>query len=369
VNYRHDKFRLSPFVNVDTNSEWEAGVKLVTTLVDTPGKILPDITGERLIGRGLVSSYVFHDKNGNLVFDAGDEPLPGVFVESVNTSRRAETNEEGYSFIRNLPESFVTDIRIDGATLPDPFMIPATKGVSIFPKAGQMVKLSFPVHLAGEVDGVVEILQGRAKNPLPSAGLLLIPTDGRSFEPVQTFSAGDGYYVFSNVPPGDYILMLDPKSKAKARAAGALPQTVRIGFEGTVISGLNLTLDRDKDPIPVEIRRHRLSDRPPLFAALEIAGGAQKNGLSKILTRLMEKRAGIDAEAGLTPLSIEGLSKDSDRLKIIQDGDWKAHYERCQSLLNAQISCRVVFFLLEEQKQNGQTIAASGFSRHNTAQQ
>ena len=365
VNYRHDKFRLSPFVNVDTNSEWEAGVKLITTLVDTPGKTLPELSGERLIGRGLVSSYVFHDKNGNMIFDSGDAPLPGVMVESVNTSRRAATNDAGYSLIRDLPESFVTDIRVDASTLPDPFMIPAAKGVSIFPKAGQMVKLSFPVHLAGEIDGVVDMASGTSKTPLAGAGLLLVPTDGRSSEPLQTFSAGDGFYVFSNVPPGDYLFMMDPKSKARTRAAAGPPRALHIGYDGTVMSGLNLTLNKDAPRVPVEIRKHSDAAMPAFFAALEIGGGEEKTGLSKILTKIMEKRAGLDAEAGLTPLILEG----SENLKTIPGGDWNTHYDRCEKLSGARISCRLVFFLYEKKDERGQAIARNAHGAQNIAKQ
>lgn len=165
VNYRHDKFRVSPFVAMDTNREMEAGVKLTTSLINEPQNKFPTFTGDRIVGRGLVSSFVYHDKNGNNIFDGQDEPLPDVYVESVNVSRRAATDKKGYSLIKDLPENFLTDIRVDKSTLPDPFMIPGYAGASIYPRAGHMVKLSFPIHLAGEVDGVVELAQsgGRRK--------------------------------------------------------------------------------------------------------------------------------------------------------------------------------------------------------------
>ena len=104
-----------------------------------------------------MSSFVYHDKNGNFIFDEGDKVLPDVTVESVNIRRKDKTNKDGYSLINDLPTYRATDIRIDETTLPDSFMMAGFSGLSVFPKAGEIIELEFPVHMSGEIDGTVSI--------------------------------------------------------------------------------------------------------------------------------------------------------------------------------------------------------------------
>lgn len=354
MNIRHEKFRLSPFVSMDTESEVEAGVKLTSSLVDEPGKLLPQMTGSRIIGRGMVSAFVFHDKNGNNIFDGTDEALPEVIVEGVNASRREETNDKGYSLLKDLPENFVTDIRVDKSTLPDPFMISGFEGVSIYPRAGQMVDLTFPIHMAGEVSGVVSLKEiNNSEKAISGMTVSLIPVNGKSMKIMDSFAAEDGFYVLSNVPPGNYLLTLSAKTAQRVNGGGAAPIPIQIGYDGTVLDNQNFALQKNRAQVPIEIKPYSGAEYKQPFFALETGKSSTKTKISSLLSRLMEKKTNINPDEGLTPLTIEG-EKD---LKVLSGKDWQAHYDRCQVLNDTKIPCKVILFMPEEKSRKNSVVA------------
>ena len=87
-NYTNKYYRSSPFIEVDSDNDWLVGFNMNFNLIDTPFETKPLITSDRSVGRGLVSSFVFHDKNGNNLFDNDDEPLPDVCLLYTSPSPR-----------------------------------------------------------------------------------------------------------------------------------------------------------------------------------------------------------------------------------------------------------------------------------------
>ena len=353
LNYRHDKFRLSPYLDVDSESKVQTGIKLSTTFVDEPGKILPLMTSDRIIGRGMVSAFVFHDKDGNKLFDGEDVPLPDVIVESVNITRKQPTNEKGYSLIKDLPENFVTDVRVDRASLPDPFMIPGFQGVSVFPKAGQMIELNFPIHIAGEVDGNVYLVNADIGKEAARMGVSLIPVDGASSDIISVNTAFDGYFVLSNIPPGSYLLTVNADQASRLRSGGVTPVPITIGYDGTVVSGQDLTLQKNRAQVPVSLKKIKSADQKVPFFALK-TGNADKTKLAILLEKMIEKKSGTRAKEGLVPLALEG----SEDLKILPGQSWAQHFDRCQMLNDQHVPCEMILFLPEDAAKTTKTASA-----------
>lgn len=339
VTYRHDKFRVSPYVDYDSESNLETGVRLSSTFIDKPNSALPIMTSKKIIGRGLVSSFVFYDKNGNNIFDDGDEPLPDVYVESVNISRREPTDEKGYSLITDLPEKFATDIRVDKSTLPDPFMIPGFKGASVFPLSGEMINLTFPIHMGGEIDGTVYYDDGGIQANAGNIPVQLIPLDG-STEIIKTYAANDGYFVISSVPPGDYVLSVDAGIANKQKAGGMPPSLVRIGHDGTVLSGQDIKLEKGRTQVPLDVKTVAMKDQTAPFFALQ-TGSKTKSGLSNLLEKMVSLKTAFNADEGLVPVAVEG----EENVKIFPGKGLEEHYSRCQAMNDKKLPCRVVLFV------------------------
>ncbi len=242
----------------------------------------------------------------------------------------------------DLPEKFATDIQIDKSTLPDPFMIPGFKGASVFPKSGEMINLTFPVHLGGEIDGTVYFQE---RGDLANAGNIpvqLIPLDGTT-DIIKTYAANDGFYVLSSVPPGDYVLSVDAGVANKQKAGGMPPSLVRIGYDGTVLSGKDIKLEKGRTQVPLDVKTVAMQNQTAPFFALQ-TGSKTKSGLSGLLEKMVSLKTAFNADEGLVPVAVEG----EENVKIFPGKGLEEHYSRCQAMNDRHLPCRMVLFVPRE---------------------
>lgn len=310
LNYLHPWFRLTPFVEYDSDENLQVGISLNTNLIADPSQALPTVQGRRSTGLGFVSALVYYDRNGNLQYDDDEEPLPGVMVESVNIKRREKTAENGYALIKNLNPVRATDIRIDPQTLPDPFMISANPGASVFPRAGEVVELSFPIHNAGEVDGSVAIESPTGRiSSAQSIRMRLVPLIKGFGKPMRARTILDGFYLFSLVPPGRYALYPDEEDARALEAARPIPRIIDVGFDGTFSLANDFTmLERDVDvpikvsyledelPIPARAFGDQPRNKPYYFIRIEKKTGSP---LLKVIDNIRAERREEEILKGL----------------------------------------------------------------------
>lgn len=349
VNYTHDKIRLSPFVQYDTDQEVVAGLNLNFGLVKTPEDGL-FMTSKKVAGQGKVSSFVFFDKDGNNVFDGEDEPLPEVIVESVNIRRREPTNERGYALITNLPNVRATDIHVDTASLPDPFMVSGFEGVSIFPSTGDIVELQFPIHLAGEMDGTITIAHSDGKYDYAErTDVELIPIDGKNAKAMTTTTTPDGFYVLSLIPPGHYIVNTVADHKSFSSGPGKL-QTVTIGYDGTVLYGQDIKLHKNIRRVPISYTppdpAKFISSKmgfEPIYTLKVRQGGMSK--LATLLNGMIWKNASKNLFTGLQKLETEKNAKEE--LYVVPGNDAVASYDRCQKMQQDGVYCELSITMQE----------------------
>ncbi|MEM6811810.1 MAG: carboxypeptidase-like regulatory domain-containing protein [Pseudomonadota bacterium] len=157
---------------------------------------------QTLSGRSALNARIFKDKNSNLVFDEGDEPLEDA---KLNVGRRSTpiTDEFGVTSYISPPRNDYEDITVDVDTLQNPYYIPAINGYEVVLRSGQNQYLEFPIIETGLIDGTVSTNQG----PLAGVRIQLLQ-DGNLLETTST--AFDGYYVFEYIEPGQYIVQIDP---------------------------------------------------------------------------------------------------------------------------------------------------------------
>ncbi len=341
LNYVNQYYRSSPFIEIDSDDEVVLGFNLNLNIVDTPNDVKPVVTSDRIVGRGLVSSFVFHDKNGNNIFDSGDEALPDVTVESVNVRRRAATDKKGYSLINDLPTTRATDIQLDNLSLPDPYMIAATDGVSIFPDAGEIVELNFPVHMSGEIDGTVAVRdkEGELK-PLKRADILLYPVGAKKTKEIKVEAAFDGFYVASQVPPGQYVMVVSNETAKRARAGLPPPRLVDIGYGGEVIYGSNFELDKAAVNVPIHVVYNKNSSSEIMYALK--TPEQQQTKLLRLFRKLKNQNNETDIFAGL-----EEMSNDEAGAKIyrLSSNDLDASHGKCRELAENAIPCALQIYI------------------------
>lgn len=353
VNYTNDYFRTSPFIEIDNQEEVLAGVNVHFNVIDTPYEDKPMITSDRSVGRGLVSSFVFHDKNGNNIFDSDDEPLPEVIVESVNVKRRAETNDKGYSLINDLPTSRATDIQLDVQSLPDPYMIEARQGVSVFASAGEIVELDFPVHLSGEIDGTVSVRDKKGVlNPVKRADILLYPIGAEVAKERRVRAAFDGFYVASQIPPGQYLMTVSNDTAKRVKASLPLPRFVTIGYDGDTIYGSNFELNKGKANVPIDVVYSEEDTITGILYGLKITPQQKTTKLLSLFGKLNSRNSDSDLYAGLEEMKVGEKNSRVQEEKIykLPSNDLKASHQKCRELAKNAIPCVLQVYIPSKMK-------------------
>lgn len=340
ANYIHDKFRLSPFVRYDSDNDLTTGINLTTDFVNLPHDNTPLMTSDRLTSQGFVSAKVYLDANGNFSFDEGDELLPDVVVESLNSRQREETAENGYALLKKLSTNLPTDVRVDKGSLPDPFMVSVNKGGSVLPRAGKIYEMEFPIQFAGEVDGTVAFAEESGDTQLAKfVSVQLIPADPVRNEKITAKAAQDGFYLLSEVPPGQYFLTVDPQDAKIFKAARPVPRLMTFTHEGTTFYAQDLVMRQGVQDIDFEVLPPGyFPDMSPTEPEYYISvGQSKKSGPLQALYRMRMKDVIGQVVAGLQPV----VKEDDDTYYRLGPGGLDAAYQRCQIMSAHKLPCKV----------------------------
>ncbi len=197
----------------------------------------------RKIGHcGAADIRVFLDQNQDGRYGPGDEPLPNIRLR--HNGRLADTTDaDGFTLITGLPAFTPSNITIDEGSIEDPYWMPAMDGISVLARPGAVARVEFPLVTTGEVDGTVYLDQNSSVTPVSNVAMELVDSSGTEIITVKT--AFDGFYLFSRVRPGSYIVRVS--SSQLTRLGLLVPPHRRIKIEGnaTVISGVDFTLVKD----------------------------------------------------------------------------------------------------------------------------
>jgi hypothetical protein len=163
------------------------------------------------------------------LFDEGETLIEGARLNGLQNSRIADTNENGVALLKSMPKLLTTDVVLDTDSLSDPFLIPTTGGISITPRAGFLSSVDFPVVQSGEVDGTIYVQNSDGAQSVAAFATLYL-RDMQGAIVASTRSEYDGYYLFTNLLPGDYELSLD--AEYLKRKGLRTPQDISIVLSG-----------------------------------------------------------------------------------------------------------------------------------------
>ena len=192
----------------DTNNSYFGGITFRTGLQpDHNGKY--KMVSARDSGLGSVGLRTYLDSNGNRAYDEGEKPIKNITFRSNRGVIDGHTDENGSLFVNGLTEG-ITRLWLDNSSLPSIYMKPHDDYVTIIPRSGAMASLDIGFEQLGEVDGFIYAKNGDGSNkPLPGMEILLL--NAQTGEEVTASSSEyDGYYVFSALSLGDYIVKAIP---------------------------------------------------------------------------------------------------------------------------------------------------------------
>ena len=242
LNWKTDSATITPRLSLDTDDTMQASVNVRFGVGYNPEEKDFSMYNKSLSRSGSATAHVFLDKDGDGIFSAEDQHLPDVSFEAVQAHRANTTNDKGTAFIPDLPADLATDLTLDSSTFEDPYWISSYRGLSVKPRAGVTTHVEFPLVVSGEIDGTVYayVNKDSPKRVIRQLTLHLFSPSGKEVQ--RTLSAYDGFYIFSNVPPGTYYIVANSEFARTEKYTLPLPKRIDIRPDGTVHYGVDLTL-------------------------------------------------------------------------------------------------------------------------------
>ncbi len=188
--------------------------------------------------KGTIRGIVFRDMNLNSAFNAGEPGIAGIRVE-LDTGVSTVTDAEGqFEFARLSPGAYRVILPLDQFKGAIRLTSPAEVTAPLFDPKPAEVDFGV-VNFARLIGNVFNdyLLEGKRKPD--SDGLrdirLMLSGNGAS-RPIVTDGSGDfGLY---DIPPGDYLLSLDPSSLPSSFEGSAEPLRIHIEPVTTVVSDI-----------------------------------------------------------------------------------------------------------------------------------
>ena len=367
LNWQAGWARISPSIRYNTENDFFAGLNTNFGLARDPQTNSVVSFDQPITGNGGISVFVFLDRDGNGEFNGSDEPLEEITVRALQNGGRSVTNEHGMAFFERVRELKLTDIFVEEDSLQDPYWISGFDGVSILPREGYVAELQFPILISGEMDGTLYVnspdkdagLQPRALRNIP---IHLYNADGE-IEQTQITDIG-GFYLYSRVPPGRYLLVVDHLAAQENNFIRPPPQQIEIGYDGTIIYGNDIFVDPGEGDVPSTVIAglDDYKDRHPHIdfrgadynVILNLGEYNSRLLMSTVWYRLHTRYRNILSGGQLLVLPQHSYADEKTGKHTLRVGlsgaDWDDAYNRCRALMARDISCKVEFLPVKTQK-------------------
>ncbi|WP_290191590.1 hypothetical protein [Pseudoalteromonas sp. APC 3250] len=251
LNWQAELFSLNSNFNYDSENNWRIGLFGRFSLGYDAKNNNYFANSRSLVQSGSLMVHVYLDTNNNGVFDKGEQNLEGIKVKGLQNYRRAVTDENGIALLSGMPANLTTDIVIEPDSISDPFLITANDGFSITPRAGFVEYMEIPLNHSSELEGTVYKRDEQGSSEVqPFATVKLLDKQGNQV--AQTQAAYDGYYLFTDLRPGEYKAVIDDKFKQRKSLKDTQQVMVNLPAQGEVVMGVDFEL-KEKTQTPAYI--------------------------------------------------------------------------------------------------------------------
>jgi len=236
LNWQNERFSLNSSMTYDSDDNWRLGLFSRFSLgFDSQGSDY--FLSQRSLARsGTLMVQVYLDENNNGIKDDGEEGVEGIKVKGVQNHRQAVTDESGIALLTSMTANRTTDIIIDPDSFPDPFFIAANDGFSITPRAGFVEYMDIPLNNSSEVEGTIY----KDSETLGFATVQLLDKQGKQVATTQ--AAYDGYYLFTDLRPGEYRAVIDDSFNERKSLKSTQDIVVNLSPAGDVVMGVDFVL-------------------------------------------------------------------------------------------------------------------------------
>jgi hypothetical protein len=219
-------------------------------------KILP--TNRQQVGRSGVAVRLFVDNNNSGTFDEGDVLIDQPALR-VDRAGGTTFSKDGISYISQLQPYRQYNLTINKGAIANPLLVPSLDNFSIITDPNQFKAIDIPFYMSGLIDGMVFRRDLSGESGLGGVRLFmeqvnLEPGVMGHQEELRTFS--DGSFFSYEIPPGDYIVYVDPNQLRFLNAVAepdTLELTVQALAEGDFVEGLKIVIVPADLSIPDEV--------------------------------------------------------------------------------------------------------------------
>jgi len=209
-------------------NDWRVALQLAFSLVRDPlgGGYSPRRPGAA--SGGSLALQAFLDRNGNGRFDGGEQPVPGVLVDTP-TGKQVATDERGRVLVTGLGYASAAQVRtnLDNVALDNVSGPPPV--IEFTPRAGTVEVVSYPLQARGEVMLSIMVRRGAKMVGLSAVRLKAIGDSGEEREGRTEY---DGSVVFDGLRPGAYRIELVAEQAERLHMRLEAPIAFTIGGEG-----------------------------------------------------------------------------------------------------------------------------------------
>jgi hypothetical protein len=238
MSWRLDEALVTPSLAYDSNGNYFGYVNLSFGLGPNARGDGMRMSSDRLSAYGSVAAHVFEDTNANGLLDGGEKPSEGVVLRAKPGYHKATSGVDGYLLLGELEPYHQVDVLIDRSSIDDPMLLSRSPGAGLVPRPGRQVRLALPLQRTGEIEGTVYLQDGEARTALGGADIWLHDSEGHEIQRVR--SGYDGYYLFSELPPGRYQLKLAEKYHLLEPVT---PEKLQISSKGELLSGTDVVVE------------------------------------------------------------------------------------------------------------------------------
>lgn len=240
LSWNSDRFSVNSNMSYDSDSNWRLGLFSRFSFGYSPTNNNYFVSQRSLAKSGSLMVNVFLDENNNGVMDENERGVEGIKVKGLQNYRQAITDENGVALLTGMTANRTTDIVIDPDSFSDPFFVAANDGFSITPRAGFVEFMSIALNNSSEIEGTVYQQSDGESSVEPFANVKLIDKNGKQI--AKTQAAYDGYYLFTDLRPGEYSAVIDNDYKERKSLKATQQVTVNLPARGEVVAGVDFIL-------------------------------------------------------------------------------------------------------------------------------
>ena len=210
---------------------WSVGVQLTFGLVFDPFSRGYGLTRPGPATQGSVAFQSFIDRDGDGKFSPGDEPVPNVSVQG--GEKTVVTDANGQALTTSVGTAAISRLEIGLDNIDNPYVQAPPQVVQFSPRAGQVLRIPYPLIPTGELLATVNFRQTGGR--LVGLSSVRVRLERKGGPPLEAITEFDGTVSFEHIPPGQYQIVLDSQQAQRLHMRLVLPVGIIVPANGGLV--------------------------------------------------------------------------------------------------------------------------------------